>query len=57
LLHRGTVAPGEVTLKLASETREFEYRLQVMWCRPCNNGMFISGGRFVRNPKAEEATQ
>ena len=32
---------------MASETREFEYRVAVEWCQPCSNGMFMSGGRFL----------
>lgn len=47
LLHRGSIAPGETTVRMASETREFEYRVQIEWCHPCDNGMFMSGGRFV----------
>lgn len=47
LLHRGPLMPSEVTVRMASETREFEYRVVVEWCQPCNNGMFISGGRFL----------
>ncbi|MEX0704932.1 MAG: PilZ domain-containing protein [Planctomycetales bacterium] len=53
LLHRGAVQPCEVRVKMASETREFEYRLLVEWCYPCGNGMFMSGGRFLG--KADEA--
>lgn len=45
--HRGSVNPGEVTVKLASDTREFTYRVQMEWCTPCDNGMFMSGGRFL----------
>ncbi len=48
LLHRGSISPGEVTVKMASETREFEYRVLIEWCTPCENGMFLSGGRFLR---------
>ncbi|WP_437205918.1 PilZ domain-containing protein [Planctomicrobium sp. SH664] len=47
LLHKGHVVPAEVTVRMASDTREFEYRVQLEWCRPCDNGMFISGGRFL----------
>ena len=50
LLHRGSVSPGAVTVKMASESREFVYRVQIEWCTPCENGMFISGGRFIRKP-------
>ncbi|MCH8830937.1 MAG: PilZ domain-containing protein [Planctomycetes bacterium] len=49
LLHRGSVSLGEVTVRMASETRQFEYRVLIEWCSPCENGMFISGGRFLRN--------
>lgn len=47
LLHRGSITPSEVTVRMASETREFNYRVAIEWCQPCENGMFISGGRFV----------
>lgn len=47
LLHRGHISPGEVTVRMASETRQFEYRVQIEWCRPCDQGMFMSGGRFL----------
>ena len=48
LLHRGSLSPGEVTVRMASETRQFEYRVLIEWCHPCDNGMFLSGGRFLR---------
>lgn len=48
LLHRGALNPGEVTIKMASETREFEYQVLIEWCQPCEKGMFMSGGRFLR---------
>jgi len=47
LLHRGSLEPGEVTVKMASENRAFEYRVQIKWCTPCEKGMFISGGEFI----------
>jgi hypothetical protein len=47
LLHRGSVSPGEVTVKMASETREYTYRVAIDWCVPCENSMFMSGGRFL----------
>ncbi|MFM8477509.1 MAG: PilZ domain-containing protein, partial [Planctomycetaceae bacterium] len=47
LLHRGEIKLEEVTVRLTSDTREFVYRLRVEWCRPCDNGMFLSGGRFL----------
>jgi len=51
LLHRGPLSPGEVVVRMASETREFEYRVVVEWCTPCPNGMFMSGGRFLTSDK------
>jgi hypothetical protein len=47
LLHRGSISPGEVTVKMASETREYTYRVALDWCVPCEQGMFMSGGRFL----------
>ena len=47
LLHRGSLSPGEVVIKMASDTREYEYRVLLEWCHPCENGMFISGGQFL----------
>ena len=47
MLHRGSVSPGEVTVKMASDTREYRYRVMLEWCRPADNGMFMSGGRFL----------
>lgn len=47
LLHRGSVTPAEVTVKMASDTRQYQYRVLMEWCQPCDNGMFMSGGRFL----------
>ncbi|QDT34366.1 MULTISPECIES: PilZ domain-containing protein [Thalassoglobus] len=47
LLHKGMISPGEVTVRMASDTREFEYRVLIEWCRPCDDGMYLSGGRFL----------
>jgi hypothetical protein len=52
LLHRGHVCPGDVTVRMASETRQFEYRVRIEWCDPCDNGMFMSGGRFLNSEMA-----
>lgn len=48
LFHKGAIAPGEVTVRMASETRQFEYRVLIEWCHSCEGGMFLSGGRFLR---------
>jgi hypothetical protein len=47
MLHRGAISPGEVTVKMAGDARTFEYRVLIEWCSPCDNGMFMSGGRFL----------
>lgn len=47
LFHKGSVTPGAATIRMTSETREFEYQVLLEWCHPCDNGMFMSGGRFV----------
>jgi hypothetical protein len=54
LLHRGSVSPGEVTVKMASESREYSYRVAIEWCVPCDQGMFMSGGRFLSKPGSTE---
>lgn len=53
LLHRGAVSPGEVTVRMASETREYTYRVALEWCLPCDNGMFLSGGRFLKQDEEQ----
>ena len=47
LLHRGSLQSGDVTVKMASDTREYKYLVRLEWCTPCENGMFISGGQFL----------
>lgn len=54
LLHRGSLSLGEVTVKMASESREYCYRVALEWCMPCENGMFISGGRFLSKPNTRD---
>ena len=51
LLHRGTIEPGEVTIKMASDSREFEYQVMLEWCVPAEAGMFMSGGQFLSKHK------
>ncbi len=53
LMHRGSISPGQVRLKLASETRDFEYQVQIEWCHPCEGGMFLSGGQFLVKEEEE----
>ena len=54
LLHRGNVSIGDATVKMASDTREYRYRVAIEWCRPTDNGMFMSGGRFLSKVEADE---
>ena len=54
MLHRGSVSPGEATVKMASDTREYRYRVAIEWCRPADNGMFMSGARFLSKVEDEE---
>ncbi len=46
-VHKGSITPGQVRVKLSSDTREFEYSVQLEWCQPCEGGMFLSGGKFL----------
>lgn len=55
LLHRGSVSLGDVTVKMASDTREYEYRVKLEWCDPCENGMFMSGGQFLSKNGEQQA--
>ena len=54
MLHRGSVAPGTVTVRMASESRQFEYQVQLEWCTPCDNGMFMSGGKFIASENEDK---
>lgn len=54
LLHKGTMTPGDVTIKMASDSQEFEYRVRLEWCHPVESGMFMSGGRFLRKNEQDE---
>jgi uncharacterized protein with PIN domain len=47
LLHRGSVSVGDAMVKMASDTREYRYRVSIEWCHPADNGMFMSGARFL----------
>jgi hypothetical protein len=53
VFHRGAITPGEVTIKMASDSQTFEYRVIIDWCTPCDNGMFMSGGRFLPRENAK----
>lgn len=47
LLHRGAISPGPVTVVIASDSRQYTYHVELEWCVPCEQGMFLSGGVFL----------
>ncbi|MFH5803676.1 PilZ domain-containing protein [Alienimonas sp. DA493] len=47
LLTSGRLNVGYCRVKMSSETREFDYRVEIEWCRPTETGLWLSGGRFV----------
>ncbi len=48
LLHYMAVEPGEVVLKIPSKTcGDVRIRGEIVWCRPCGEGWYLSGARFV----------
>ena len=50
LLHSGSISLEEVAVKIATELQEYSYPVFIEWCVPCENGMFLSGGRFMSQP-------
>lgn len=55
LLHRGCVSVGDATVTMASDTRDYRYRVAIEWCRPADNGMFMSGARFLSKVEDDES--
>ena len=48
LLHSMQLEPGEATLSiLRSNGRPLCVRTEILWCRPCGEGWYLSGGRFA----------
>ncbi len=48
LLHCMAVEPGEVVLTIPSKTcGDVRIRSEIVWCRPCGEGWYLSGARFV----------
>jgi hypothetical protein len=42
------VIPGEFTLTISSPTgAAVNVRTEIIWCRPCGEGWYLSGGRFL----------
>ncbi len=48
LLHSEQLATGEVELSIPSKKGySIRVRTKILWCKPCGEGWFISGGQFV----------
>ena len=45
---RMDMKPGEIVLRIPSESfGDVRIRSEVVWCRPCGEGWYLSGARFV----------
>jgi hypothetical protein len=55
LLHYMPVKPAAVVVTMPSKSRgNVRIRSQIMWCRPCGEGWYVSGARFLEvMPPAE----
>jgi len=48
LLHNVQLSPGEVELSIPSRKGyTIRIRTKILWCQPCGEGWYISGGQFV----------
>lgn len=48
LIHNVELSNGEVEITVSSEQGySIRVRTKIMWCQPCGEGWFISGGKFV----------
>jgi hypothetical protein len=48
LIHNVELSNGEVEITVSSESGySIRVRTKIMWCRPCGEGWYISGGKFV----------
>jgi hypothetical protein len=48
LLHSFELPPGEVGIAISSHRGySVPLRARIIWCRPCGEGWYISGGEFV----------
>ena len=48
LLHNMPLEPGEVALTIQTESGEgVRLSSEIVWCRSCGEGWFISGARFL----------
>ena len=48
LLHNMPLPAGEVTITIPTRSAGLRrLRTEIVWCRPCGEGWFLSGGRFL----------
>lgn len=48
LLHNMPLDHGEATLTIPSAQNDaLRARITIVWCRPCGEGWYISGGEFI----------
>lgn len=48
LLHRVEFRPGKVDALISTAGGDTaRLRIHLLWCRPCGEGWFLSGGRFI----------
>lgn len=49
LLHYLTVEPGRVVLTVPSDAcGDIRILAEIVWCRPCGEGWYVSGARFLQ---------
>ena len=48
LIHNVELPDGDVEITISSEQGySIRVRTNIMWCQPCGEGWYISGGKFV----------
>ena len=48
LLHNFNLIPGQVEISISTECGySVRIRTQILWCTPCGEGWYISGGKFL----------
>lgn len=48
LLHNAELSRGEIEVAIPSKRGySIRVRVRIMWCQPCGEGWYISGGQFV----------
>jgi hypothetical protein len=49
LLHNAPLAPETVTIRLRGPGgTPLSVQTQILWCKPCGEGWYLSGGRFLQ---------